>query len=153
WGERGHRRKLLLPRITDSLFDAVSADRMKHVLLLDDDPIQLSVRQLLLRRGGVESQISTNALKALELLSNDHADRNIGAVITDHIMPDIDGAEFVRRLRGFNPDLPVIVVSGLPDAEEAYTGLDVVFLCKPCDPEQMLSAVAAALDSQIGHPG
>ena len=125
---------------------------MKRVLLLDDDPIQLSVRQLLLRRGGVESEVATSAQDALDLLINDTKAKNFGAVITDHLMPDLNGDEFVRRLRLLDPDMPVIVVSGLPDIEGAYVGLDVVILCKPCDPEQMLSTVAAALSGDVRPP-
>ena len=100
---------------------------MKRVLLLDDDPIQLSVRQLLLRRGGVESEVATSAQEALELLTA----KSFGAVITDHLMPDINGDEFVRKLRLLDERMPVIVVSGLPDIDDAYRGLDVVILCKP----------------------
>jgi CheY-like chemotaxis protein len=118
---------------------------MKQVLLLDDDPTQLSVRQLLLRRGGVESQILTNASEALKLLASETGRATIGVVITDHLMPGIDGAEFVRRLRAFDQHIPVIVVSGLPDAEEAYLGQDVLFLLKPCEPEDLIALVKAAL--------
>src|SRR5262252_7083688 len=118
---------------------------MKQVLLLDDDPTQLSVRQLLLRRGGIESQIATSAVQALTVLASEAGRAAIGAVITDHIMPGIDGAEFVRRLRAFDPHIPVIVVSGLPDAEEAYRGQDVTFLVKPCEPEDLIAVVKAAL--------
>jgi DNA-binding NtrC family response regulator len=118
---------------------------MKQVLLLDDDATQLSVRQLLLRRGGVESQTSTRALDALELLASEAGREAIGAVITDHIMPGIDGAEFVRRLRAFDPYMPVIVVSGMPDAEDAYRGQHVIFLVKPCEPEDLIALVKAAL--------
>lgn len=118
---------------------------MKQVLLLDDDLTQLSVRQLLLRRGGVESQISTSPSEALNLLASDAGREAIGVVITDHLMPGIDGAEFVRRLRAFDPHIPVIVVSGLPDAEEAYRGQEVMFLVKPCEPEDLIALVKAAL--------
>lgn len=118
---------------------------MKQVLLLDDDATQLSVRQLLLRRGGVESQTSTRALDALALLASEPGRAAIGAVITDHVMPGIDGAEFVRRLRAFDPYMPVIVVSGLPDAEDAYLGQGVIFLLKPCEPEDLIALVKTAL--------
>jgi CheY-like chemotaxis protein len=118
---------------------------MKEVLLLDDDPTQLSVRQLLLRRGGIESQTTTSALQALTVLSSEGSRAAIGAVITDHVMPAIDGAEFVRRLRAFDPHMPVIVVSGLLEAEDAYRGLNVVFLMKPCEPDDLIAAARSAL--------
>lgn len=121
---------------------------MKQVLLLDDDPTQLSVRQLLLRRGGIECQIATSAVQALTLLDSDLGRAAIGAVITDHIMPVIDGAEFVRRLRAFDPHIPVIVVSGLVDAEDAYRGLNVVFLMKPCEPDDLITLVKSALSER-----
>jgi len=121
---------------------------MKQVLLLDDDPTQLSVRQLLLRRGGIESQIATSAVQALTVLASEAGRAAIGAVITDHIMPVIDGAEFVRRLRAFDPHIPVIVVSGLLDAEDLYRGLSVVFLTKPCEPDDLIATVKSALSDE-----
>jgi DNA-binding response OmpR family regulator len=60
-------------------------------------------------------------------------------------MPDMDGAEFVRQLRTFNPDIPVIVISGLPDADTEYAGLNVIFRVKPCDPEDLIALVRSAL--------
>ena len=121
---------------------------MKRVLLLDDDPVQLTVRQLLLRRAGIESQLSTQANEALALLSSESGQQSIGAVITDHLMPTMDGAEFVRQLRAFDQWMPVIVVSGLPDAEAAYEGLNVIFLTKPCEPEDLIRLIKSALDDQ-----
>lgn len=118
---------------------------MKQVLLLDDDPTQLSVRQLLLRRGGIESQTTTSALQALALLASQPGHDAIGAVITDHVMPGIDGAEFVRRLRVVDAHIPVIVISGLVEAEDAYHGLKVFFLMKPCEPEDLIALAKSAL--------
>lgn len=119
---------------------------MKRVLLLDDDPAQLSVRQLLLQRlGAIESLTATEGNKALELLRGENGGA-IGAVITDHIMPDMDGAEFVRQLRAFNPKIPVIVISGLPEVDTAYEGLDVLFLAKPCEPEDLIATIRMVLD-------
>jgi DNA-binding NtrC family response regulator len=120
---------------------------MKQVFLLDDDPSQLAVRQLLLQRmGGIESLIATEAHSALDLLRSESGRATIGAVVTDHVMPDVDGPEFVRQLRSFNRDIPVIVVSGMPEADAAYDGLDVVFLMKPCEPEELIAAVKNALE-------
>ncbi len=120
---------------------------MKQVLLLDDDPTQLSVRQLLLRMGGIESHLATEAHSALALLRSESGQETIGVVITDHLMPGMNGAEFVRQLRSFDSRMPVIVISGLPDADTAYAGLDVVFLTKPCEPEDLIALVKSALES------
>jgi DNA-binding response OmpR family regulator len=61
-------------------------------------------------------------------------------------MPDMDGSDFVRRLRSFNQEVPVIVISGLPDAETEYAGLNVIFRVKPCDPEDLIALVRTALN-------
>ena len=119
---------------------------MKKVLLLDDDSAQLSVRQLLLERiGGIESQTATEAAAALALLRSDAGRASIGAVVTDHVMPDMDGPQFVRQVRSFDPQIPVIVVSGLPDADAAYEGLNVSFLMKPCEPDDLIALIRSAL--------
>ena len=121
---------------------------MKQALLLDDNIPQLTVRELVLRQAAVESHVATKAQSALALLRSDLGKAKIGVVITDHLMPDMDGVEFVRQLRTFNRDIPVVVISGLPDAETEYTGLDVIFRVKPCDPEDLISLVKTALNSR-----
>jgi len=118
---------------------------MKQALLLDDNTAQLTIRELVLKRAGVESHVATNAQSALALLRSETG-RRIGVVITDHLMPDMDGAEFVRQLRTFSREVPVIVISGLPDADREYVGLDVVFRAKPCDPDDLIALVKNALN-------
>jgi DNA-binding NtrC family response regulator len=125
---------------------------MKQALLLDDNVAQLTIRELVLRQACIESHVATRAQSALALLRSKPGQDKIGVVITDHIMPDMDGVEFVRELRTFNPKVPVIVISGLPDADSEYTGLNVIFRTKPCDPEDLISLVETALKAQNGMP-
>jgi CheY-like chemotaxis protein len=119
---------------------------MKQALLLDDNAAQLTVRELVLRQARVESHVATKAQSALAFLRSEAGREKIGVVITDHIMPDMDGAEFVRQLRTFNREIPVIVISGLPDADAEYAGLNVIFRTKPCEPEELISLVKNALE-------
>jgi DNA-binding NtrC family response regulator len=122
---------------------------MKKALLLDDDSAQLSVRQLLLQRmGGIESQTVTAGHAALTLLRSDAGKASIGVVVTDHVMPDMAGPEFVRAVRVFDPHIPVIVVSGLPDADAEYDGLNVTFLMKPCEPSDLIAIIKNALNGE-----
>lgn len=94
---------------------------------------------MVLRKAGFSVAIATSAASALVLLRT--ANQHIGLVITDHIMPGIDGVEFVRRLRASGDPMPVIVLSGLPDAEREYAGLDVAFRVKPFPPEDLIELV------------
>jgi len=118
---------------------------MKQVLLLDDNAVQLTMREMVLRKASVECQVATTAQSALALLRSGSGQK-IGAVVTDHLMPGMDGVEFVRQLRSFNSEMPVIVISGLPDADVEYKGLNVIFRLKPCEPEDLIALVRKTLD-------
>jgi CheY-like chemotaxis protein len=116
----------------------------KTVLLVDDNPIQLSARQMVLSQAGLEVQVATSAESALALLRTLSQGKRIGVIVTDHVMPQATGSEFVRLVREVNPTVPVIVISGLPEAENEYEGLNVVFRQKPCLPPELIQLVQAA---------
>jgi len=116
------------------------------VLLIDDNSVQLRAREAVLRNAGFETHMATTQEAALALLRTAAA-ASIGAIITDHIMPGSDGREFVRALRAAKPRVPVIVISGLAEAENDYRGLGITFRQKPCPPEEMIALVRAAVAS------
>ena len=75
-------------------------------------------------RGLAEKSAShSQGQQALELLDEAETSNPIGLIITDHLMPVMSGPEFVAEVRRRGFTLPVIVLSGLPDAESAYEGL------------------------------
>lgn len=115
------------------------------VLLVDDDPIQLRTREAILRNAGLDVAIATRAAAALSILK-ECTPYSFGAVITDHMMPDLSGVEFVRRLRENDSVIPIVVLSGLPDAADEYEGLNVVFRQKPCPPRELIDVVKRFLD-------
>jgi CheY-like chemotaxis protein len=115
------------------------------VLLLDDNAIQAATRQTILRRAGYYVIAALNPQRALEQLRDNEFPSDISLVITDHIMPGMTGSEFVHELRRFRPHLPVIVISGLEDAEPEYDGMDVRFLLKPLPPDTLLANLHMAL--------
>ena len=119
---------------------------MAAVLLIDDNSVQLRAREAVLRNAGFETHMATTQEAALALLRTAAA-ASIGAIITDHIMPGSDGREFVRALRAAKPRVPVIVISGLAEAENDYRGLGITFRQKPCPPEEMIALVRAAVAS------
>ncbi len=121
---------------------------MPHTLLLiDDNAIQAATRQTILKRAGYFVIAVLSPERALEQLRNRDYPDPIDLVITDHIMPGMNGAEFVTRLREFAPGLPVLVISGLAEAEDEYRELDVQFRMKPLLPENLLSSVQALLEA------
>ena len=111
------------------------------ILLVDDNAVQAAVRQTILRRAGYFVITALNPARALEQLRHGDFLSEIGLVITDHIMPGMTGAEFVRELRTFAPTLPVLVISGMEEAEDEYVDLNVNFRLKPLLPDNLLASV------------
>jgi CheY-like chemotaxis protein len=118
------------------------------ILLVDDNAIQAVTRQTILRRAGYFVIAALNPGRALEQFQSDEFPSEISAVITDHIMPGMNGAQFVRELRKIQPDLPVMVISGLEEAEQDYAGLNVRFLLKPLSPDLLLSNLRYLLERE-----
>jgi len=115
------------------------------VLLIDDNAVQAATRQAILRRAGYFVIAVLNPARALEQFQHDDFPVPIGAIITDHVMPGMSGAEFVRELRKTHPMMPVMVISGMDDAEYEYAGMDVRFLVKPLVPDLLLSNLSELL--------
>ena len=111
------------------------------ILLIDDNAVQAATRQAILRRAGYAAIAALNPRQALEQFRNGGFAADIDLVITDHIMPEMNGSEFVRQLRQTHPKLPVLVISGLIDAESEYEGMDVQFRLKPLPPDNLLAIV------------
>jgi CheY-like chemotaxis protein len=112
-----------------------------RILLVDDNHIQSATRRAILEGAGREVCIAHQGQQALERLNEPGTSPPIGLVITDHLMPVMSGPEFVAELRRRGYTLPVIVLSGLPEAEGAYHGLNVVFRLKPFDPDSLIRLV------------
>jgi DNA-binding response OmpR family regulator len=75
----------------------------------------------------------------------------VGLVITDHLMPGMNGPRFVAELRKRFPRLPVLVLSGLAEAEDEYGDLDVTFRVKPLPPDELLCLVQSLLPRPIAR--
>ena len=116
---------------------------MRQVLLVDDNPLQLKVRETVLRQAGFPVSVATNAESALATVRA--LPGRIGLIITDHLMPGCSGSELVRQMRALKISLPVIVLSGLPEAESEYHGLDVCFRPKPFPPPELIELVHSQL--------
>jgi len=123
------------------LLNGVSRRMTPAVLLIDDNAVQAATRQTILRRAGYFVIAVLNPRRALDQLKNSEFPAEVGLIITDHMMPEMSGSEFVEELRITHPDLPVLVISGLDEAEADYVGLDVVFRVKPLLPDNLLASV------------
>jgi CheY-like chemotaxis protein len=118
------------------------------LLLIDDNAIQAATRQTILKRAGYFVIAVLSPERALEQFRSNDYPAPIDLVITDHLMPGMNGCEFVRKLRTFAPDIPVLVISGMAEAEEEYEDLDVSFRLKPVLPDYLIESVHHLVESR-----
>ncbi len=121
------------------------------ILLVDDNPVQAATRQAILVYSGNTVIVATNASHALALFENLDLARNVRLVITDHLMPKMNGPQFVAEIRKRFPALPVLVLSGMPDAESEYSGMNVVYRLKPIAPEELIQLTRSLCADTLGR--
>ena len=121
------------------------------VLLVDDDPMQLRIREAVLHRGGFQVAVATSAESALALLRG--TPNAFSVIVTDHVLPGASGAEFVRMLRDADPVIPVVVVTGLAEAQSEYAGLGVYFREKPFDAPELIALVKSITEEHAQRRG
>lgn len=121
---------------------------MIQILLVDDNTVQALVRKAILGRSVGEVAIAPSAKVALEMICNKQVAATLELIVTDHWMPGMNGPEFVHRLREQLPEIPVVVLSGQPDAEPEYQGLDVHFRTKPVDPQHLIRLARELMQSK-----
>jgi CheY-like chemotaxis protein len=121
-----------------------------EILLVDDNCIQATTRKAILMRSGRNVAVGCDGPQALDMLA-EPSGGNVRLVITDHLMPGMNGPQFVAKLRAANPELPVLVLSGLPEAEEEYRNLDVMFRVKPFPPDELLTLVRSVLNEPMSR--
>jgi CheY-like chemotaxis protein len=118
------------------------------ILLIDDNAVQAATRQTILKRAGYTVIAVLSPARALEQLRTREFPTPIDLILTDHIMPGMNGSEFITRLRDFEPNIPVLVISGMAEAEEDYHGLNVHFRMKPLLPDNLLASVQRLVSSK-----
>jgi CheY-like chemotaxis protein len=131
---------------TSTALEPMNTRMPATILLLDDNAVQAATRQTILKRAGYFVIAALNPARALEQFQANDFPAAVQLVITDHLMPGMTGAEFVRALRRTHPVLPVLVISGLEDAEQEYAGLNVTFRMKPLLPDRLLETVHSLVD-------
>jgi len=116
------------------------------ILLVDDDAVQGATRKAILDRAGLLAVVVSHGQDALNFLRSAEG-FTVRMVVTDHLMPGMNGPEFVRALRKAGYAFPVLVLSGYPDVEDEYKSLDVAFRVKPFPPDQLIAFAHYLLNS------
>lgn len=119
------------------------------VLVVDDDPTNLSVLFNYLAEMGLKVLVAQDGESALEQIDHERPD----IILLDILMPNIDGFEMCLRLKA-NPatsDIPVVFMTALSDVEDIIKGFQigaVDYITKPFHQEEVLARIATHLTLQ-----
>lgn len=114
------------------------------VLLVEDEPMVRTVAERALTRHGYTVITANNGFEALEILDRGE---EIALLISDVVMPEMDGPAMVREARKSRPDMPVLFMSGYAE-EQLRKSIDidkVAFLPKPFSVQELAEAARKAL--------
>lgn len=127
---------------------------LKQILVVEDELTNSILLKRILTRAGYSIVVAHNGMEALKHLERDKFD----AVLTDWMMPQIDGIELIRRMRQQLKPLPLIIMitALVSEGARAYaleSGADD-YIAKPIDVEELLTRLKDGLDRhQQSAPG
>jgi two-component system KDP operon response regulator KdpE len=131
----------LLPKPTNA--NTARAPARPHILVVDDEPQITRVLRTSLTAQGYEIRVASDGEMALEILKDFTPD----LVITDLVMPNMNGVELCRRLRAFS-QVPILVLSVRQEERRKVEALDCGaddYITKPFSTGELLARVRAAL--------
>lgn len=117
---------------------------MVRVLVVEDDARLNQIVCASLRAAGYEAIGCANAAQATDVLHGDGAD----IVISDIMMPDVDGFEFVSEVRSVNRHIPILLMTALDDMSAKRKGFGAGiddYMVKPIDVDELLLRIEALL--------
>lgn len=120
-----------------------------RILVIDDEPVIRMTFKHILEEEGYRVSVAKDGLEGLRIVE----ERKPGVVITDMVMPVVDGFEMIARLRGKHPGLPIIAMSAFVDPERMEQSLECgafCYLTKPVDMGVLLDLIQAIL---VPEPG
>jgi CheY-like chemotaxis protein len=162
--DKGTSFRVLLPASPEVLHQAApgSASAIPRgngqlVLIVDDEINIVSVAGKMMERNGYKVVVANHGRDALEVFTKMKG--AVELVLTDIMMPDMDGVALVKALKGMDPNIKIIASSGLGKdlggtlwAKELEDLSINAFLAKPYTAEKLLWALHDALAAQSQIP-
>ncbi|MBS1233098.1 MAG: putative sensorkinase/phosphatase protein, partial [Nitrospirae bacterium] len=117
----------------------------ENILIIDDDNDVLNLISDLLETHGYHVMPVSNSLNAIDIFKTNLAKINL--VITDIVMPLMEGNDLIRILKNIKPEIRILVISGYSDATIREDGSIDAFLKKPFERTELLTIVRRILDA------
>ena len=119
------------------------------ILIVDDEEIVLtSIHSFLSLETKYNVKTFTSAEKALEYIKNN----DIDLVVSDYLMPEMDGITFLSQVKKLKPDVPRIILTGYADKENAIKAINDVglfqYIEKPWENDDLLIIFRNGLERQ-----
>jgi CheY-like chemotaxis protein len=86
--------------------------RSRTILLVEDEAAVLDVALEMLRQSGFAVRVAHDGADALQVLASDPS---IDLLLTDVVMPELNGFQLAHRARALRPTLPIVYISGYAD--------------------------------------
>jgi len=119
----------------------------KKVLVIDDEAIVRISCKRVLEPEGYEVDVTATGQDALKMLH----EKEVDVVITDLLMPDMDGLEVLKKIKQHWPHIPVIIITGYGTASTAAQAVALgafEVIEKPFSPDAILNVVKRVLKSK-----
>jgi CheY-like chemotaxis protein len=125
---------------------AIPAGRGENILVVDDEHAFQEITKAIFNKFGYRVLTASDGTEAVALFAQ-HKD-DIDLVITDMVMPYLDGPATITALRRLDPNVRIITSSGLSENETlAHQLANATFIFKPFTTEKLLATVNAVLHS------
>jgi len=118
----------------------------KTILCVDDNEQSLSIRKFMLETRGYKVVVSHNAREALQVFDQG----GIDLVLSDLVMPEMDGAELVKRIKEHSPEIPAILFSGKIKMYDKDTSADIFLPKGSYAPAELLERIRMLLVKKRG---
>ena len=121
----------------------------KTILCVDDNEQTLSIRKFLLETRGYRVLTAQSPHEALEMVES-AVPGGIDLVISDLLMPQMDGNELIRRAKQISPGLPAMLVSGSVKEFERGVTADAFLPKGACAPSELLERIRVLVARKRG---
>lgn len=118
---------------------------MHTILIVDDEPNYQIVLSEILKDDGYEVFTANSGLTGLPIVYSTDLD----LVLTDMKMPGMDGLAFLEKIKEYNKELPVILITAYAEVEKAVEAMRLgafTYLAKPFSNQQLLASVRKAIE-------
>ena len=117
------------------------------VLCVDDEPVGLEVRRMLLERAGYKVLTALNGQLGLEVFAREAVE----AVVLDFSMPGMNGGEVAAGMRAIKPDIPILMLSAYTSLPPEVHGLVNLSMTKGEGAPALLKKLGSLVGQDASH--